>query len=77
DEAVRLATEAADQARPTDDLDKRGKALVDLAEVLRLAGRSEEAISVAREALEVFERKGNVVLSEAVRTMLARIAGSR
>ncbi|MGE5459821.1 MAG: ATP-binding protein, partial [Solirubrobacterales bacterium] len=40
DEAVRLATEAADQARPTDDLDKRGKALVDLAEVLRLAGRS-------------------------------------
>jgi tetratricopeptide (TPR) repeat protein len=76
-EAVRLATEAADIARLSDDLDKRGRALLDLAEVLRFAGRSAEATAAAREALDTFERKGNVVLAEAVRTMLARIAEGR
>ena len=76
DEAVRLATEAADLARPTDDLDKRGRALMDLAEVLRLAGRSEESVAAAREAVDAFERKGNVVMTTAARRLLRGPAAS-
>jgi hypothetical protein len=59
DEALRLATEAVDLARSADDLDKRGRALIDLAEVLQLAGRSQESVPVLREAMDTFERKGN------------------
>ncbi len=70
DEAVRLATEAAVMARHADDLDKRGKAVLDLAEVLRLADRPQESIEAAREALDTFERKGNVVMAEAARSWL-------
>jgi class 3 adenylate cyclase/tetratricopeptide (TPR) repeat protein len=70
DVAVRLATEAADMARLSDDLDKRGKAVLDLAEVLRLAGRPHDAGEAAREALDTFERKGNVVMARAARDLL-------
>ncbi|HSD49682.1 MAG TPA: adenylate/guanylate cyclase domain-containing protein [Actinomycetota bacterium] len=76
DAAERLANEAAGMARLSDDLDKRGRALLDLAEVLRLAGRSTEAAAAAREALETFERKGNVVLTEAARRTLRELAAS-
>jgi tetratricopeptide (TPR) repeat protein len=76
DEAVRLATEAADLARPTDDLDKRGRALMDLAEVLQLAGRSQESVPIVREAVDTFERKGNVVMTRAARDLLGRLAAS-
>src|SRR6266536_1506089 len=76
EEAVRLATEAADLARRTDDLDKRGRALMDLAEVLKLAGRMQESGTAAREAVETFERKGNVVMTRAARLKLGGLASS-
>jgi class 3 adenylate cyclase/tetratricopeptide (TPR) repeat protein len=76
DEAVDLATEAVDLARPTDDLDKRGWALMVLAEVLQLAGRSDDSMSALREAVDTFERKGNVVMTKAARDLLRGLATS-
>jgi dipeptidyl aminopeptidase/acylaminoacyl peptidase len=65
EDALVLATQAAELARRTDDLDRTGRAVLDLAEVLRLAGRADEAAAAAREAAETFERKGNVMLAAA------------
>jgi class 3 adenylate cyclase/tetratricopeptide (TPR) repeat protein len=76
DEAVRLATEAIEFARPTDDLDKRGRALMDLAEVLQLAGRSQDAAAIVREALDTFGRKGHVVMTRTAGDWLRRLGGS-
>ena len=43
----------------------------DLAEVLRVAGRPEEANAAARDALRLYEAKGNLVSAESVRAQLA------
>ena len=74
--ALSFATEAVDLARATDDLTKRGKALMDLASVLEAAGRPTEAIRVIREALDVFERKGHVVLANVARARLQSLGAS-
>ena len=58
DEALALATGAADMVRRSDDLDKRGQALLDLAEVLRLAGRSDDASAAARGAVDALSAGG-------------------
>jgi class 3 adenylate cyclase/tetratricopeptide (TPR) repeat protein len=50
-----------------------GFALLDLAEVLRLAGRAEEAVSVVEQAVELFERKGIVPAAEGARSLLAEL----
>ena len=47
-----------------------GYALLDLAEVLRLAGRGEDAAISVREAIGVFERKGNVIAAAKARSLL-------
>jgi len=47
--------------------------LLDLAEVLRLAGRAEEAVSVVKQAVELFERKGIVPAIEAAQSLLAEL----
>jgi class 3 adenylate cyclase/tetratricopeptide (TPR) repeat protein len=72
--AVPLASEGADMARLSDDLDKQGQALLDLAEVLSLARRSKEAFAAARDALDAFERKGNVVKTKAADESLRKLA---
>ena len=68
DAAEALAREAVRLVESTDLLCDRGDALLDLAEVLRLAGRPFEAEAEARRALELYERKGNVVLAERARS---------
>ena len=68
--AVALAEEGVGLASKTDYLNLRGDALTDLSEVLKLVGRTEDALSAAAEALRVYEEKGNVVSAERVRTML-------
>jgi len=73
--ARRLAMEAVEMARLSDDLDKRGQALLDLAEVLDRAGLATEASAAAREALDAFELKGNVVKAKAAREFHHRLAG--
>ncbi|HVL03274.1 MAG TPA: hypothetical protein VM386_02430, partial [Acidimicrobiales bacterium] len=59
DEGERLAREAVDLAATTDSPPVKGEALLGLAEVLELAGRGREASQTARQAVAVFERKGN------------------
>ena len=71
--AERLAREASSFAETTDFLHSRGDALSDLAEVLELAGRPGESAEVLREAVEVYERKGNVLAADRTRAWLARL----
>lgn len=59
DEGERLAREAVDLAASTDSLPIQGEVLLGLAEVLELTGRAQEASHTARQAVAVFERKGD------------------
>jgi class 3 adenylate cyclase/tetratricopeptide (TPR) repeat protein len=66
-----LAREAVALAQPTDALDMRADALVDLVEVLRLVGRKDEPKGVLEDALRLYEQKGNVVSAARARDVLA------
>jgi class 3 adenylate cyclase/tetratricopeptide (TPR) repeat protein len=74
-EAERLAREAVGRMAQTDELDRHGDTLLDLAEVLRLAGREQEATPVVAEALELYEQKENLVSAGKARELLERIRG--
>jgi class 3 adenylate cyclase/tetratricopeptide (TPR) repeat protein len=67
DEAEAVAREAIDVIGRSDELDNQAQMHVSLVEVLRLAGRNEEAIQALDEALVLFERKGNLVMTERLR----------
>jgi predicted ATPase/class 3 adenylate cyclase len=69
-EAEVLAREAVKLVEETDALDLHGRALLDLSEVLHYAGRSSDAVISARQALGLFEAKGDVVLAGRARTVL-------
>jgi tetratricopeptide (TPR) repeat protein len=73
EQAESLAREAVAISERTDDLAQRGRALLDLAEVLELAQRNEEAARLVDRALDLFEQKGNVVLAQETRKLLARL----
>lgn len=60
EEAERLAREGVALAADSEFVVLHADVLLDLAEVLRLAGRSEEAEATAVEAVSLYERKGNV-----------------
>jgi Flp pilus assembly protein TadD len=70
EEAERLAREAVDVGDRTDYLDDRGRLWMRLGEVLRTAGKNEEAAGALGRALELWERKGNVVSAERARREL-------
>jgi class 3 adenylate cyclase/tetratricopeptide (TPR) repeat protein len=73
--ALALAREAVALLEGTDALNERGDALVDLADVLELVGRSgSESFDPLERALEVYERKENIVSARKVRERLARMA---
>ena len=57
--AEALVREALELVEATDLLNAQGDALLDLAEVLRLAGRTGEAAAVAQEAAARYEQKEN------------------
>ena len=76
-EAERLAREAVAIGEETDMLDAQGDAYADLAEVLLLAGKPDEAAAALEQALERYERKGNLVLAQRARAWLARLGESR
>jgi DNA-binding SARP family transcriptional activator len=71
DEAEALAREAVGFAAQSDFLNVHADALVDLADVLRLARRSDEADHVLEEAAQLYEHKGNVVSAAKARSLLA------
>ena len=68
--AARLAREAVALADPTDMLNLRADALLDLAETAALGGRPDEATAAAKAGLALYERKGNRVATAAVRARL-------
>src|SRR5215217_7554876 len=61
EEAERVAAEAVELGADSDMLGMQATALLDLAGVLRLAGRPAEAAPLARWALELAERRGHTV----------------
>jgi class 3 adenylate cyclase/tetratricopeptide (TPR) repeat protein len=73
DEALRLAREAVAIVAPTDWLNTRGDALLDLAEVLDLAERPDEAAPAIAEALRLYEQKGNIVAAGKAQARLAEL----
>jgi hypothetical protein len=67
----RLAREAVTLAEETDMLNAHAGALIDLSEVLTLAGLNAQA--ELEQALALYERKGNLVMAERTRSRLAEI----
>jgi tetratricopeptide (TPR) repeat protein len=72
-EASSLAREAVDRCERGDSPVRQARMLEDLAEVLRLAGRSDEAGAALADALERHERKENALGASRVRARLARV----
>ncbi len=70
DEAETLAREAVALVAPTDLLSHRGDAMLDLADVLRICERMDEADSATRAGIALYERKGNVVAAGRARSQL-------
>jgi tetratricopeptide (TPR) repeat protein len=71
-----LVHKAVEIGRGTDDPRSLADCLLDLAEVLELAGRSEEAIPLAEEALGLYEKKGILPSIEQAKARLARLGAS-
>jgi class 3 adenylate cyclase len=69
-EAERAAAEAVELGTDSDMLGMQATALLDLAGVLRLAGRDAEVAPLARRALELAERKGHTVAAAQARELL-------
>jgi tetratricopeptide (TPR) repeat protein len=74
-EALEFAYEAVSLSSQTDMLNARGEALGVLAEVLQMADRVPEAISVTEEALHLYEQKGNIVSADKARKSLEELPG--
>ncbi|MEK6275621.1 MAG: adenylate/guanylate cyclase domain-containing protein [Actinomycetota bacterium] len=75
-EAERLAREGLAMVEKTEFVMHHSWALLDLAEVLRLAGTTSEAAGLAEKALSLYERKGCVVMAEKTRALLADLAAA-
>ena len=69
-EAGRLAYEAVAIGEETDLLDAKGDTYADLAEVLVLSGKLDEAAAALEQALARYQRKGNLVSTQRVETRL-------
>jgi len=72
-EAERLAREAVATCEETDFLDAQGVAYADLAEVLLLAGKPDEAAAALEQALARYERKENLVMAGRMRDRLSAL----
>jgi class 3 adenylate cyclase len=70
EEAAAVAQEAVKLVAQTDLLLNRGNALLDLGEVLRLAGQPAEANTAVRAGLELYEQKGDRVSAARARSKL-------
>jgi tetratricopeptide (TPR) repeat protein len=72
--AEAMVREAVALIARTDWLNQRAGAQLDLAEVLELAGRRDEATAAVEEALRLYEAKENVVAAAKARVRFARLA---
>jgi len=71
-----LAREGVAYFAHTDYSTDRTWGLMDLAEVLRLAGRSDEAIATLREALALFEQREDAVSAAHTRELIDQLGAS-
>jgi class 3 adenylate cyclase/tetratricopeptide (TPR) repeat protein len=74
--AEELAREAVEISDRTDSSYSRGDSRVDLAEVLVLAGKPDEAAAVLEQAIHIYEGKGHVVGVKRARKQLEELGGS-
>jgi hypothetical protein len=58
---------------PTGFLPQKGDTFLDLAEILEVAGRREEALTAAREAIAVYEQKEDVVSAARARKVASSL----
>jgi len=72
-EAERLVREAAAICDDTDILEAQGDVYADLAEVLMLTGKPTEAALALEQALDRYERKGNVVSTQRAQARLVEL----
>jgi tetratricopeptide (TPR) repeat protein len=77
EEALLTAQEAVTLARQTEFPIFRVGALLDLVEVLRVMGRSAEAIPLLEEALTLCDEKGAQLLESRIEAMIGELAASR
>jgi predicted ATPase/class 3 adenylate cyclase len=73
DNAETLARDAVSLAAKTDWSNDHAAACVALGEVLQKQGRPEQAQAVMREALALYEAKGNIVALEGMRALMGRL----
>jgi tetratricopeptide (TPR) repeat protein len=73
EEAERLAREAVAIGEETDTLNSQADTYADLGEVLLLTGKPAEAAAALEEAVERYERKGNIVSAQRAQTRLDEI----
>lgn len=71
--AEALSREALALLEGTDDLEWRGAAFLTLAQALRRAGKVEQAVPAATEAVRSFEQKGNLVRREEAQSLLREL----
>ena len=69
----RLAREAVRLAEQTDALLFQGDALMELADVLRMAGKESKAREAVMAALALYEQKGSVALAKKARTLVEEL----
>jgi len=72
-EAELLARAAVDVCEKTDMLEAQGDVYADLAEVLLLLRKPDEAVAALEQALDRYKRKGNLVSTERARGRLAEL----
>jgi tetratricopeptide (TPR) repeat protein len=75
-EGETLAREAVSIGAQTDYIPFRADCQADLAEVLQLAGKADDASVALGEALALYEQKGSVVMAERIRARLAELRQS-
>jgi class 3 adenylate cyclase/tetratricopeptide (TPR) repeat protein len=68
-----LLREAVERASTTDDLNLTAGAVLDLGDVLRERGATDEAAATTRRALALYRRKGNVVMAARAQQRLAEL----
>jgi tetratricopeptide (TPR) repeat protein len=72
-EAQRLAGEAVTIGEGTEMLEAQADAYADLGEVLFLGGSRDEAAAALEQAVERYDRKGNLVMAQRARARLAEV----
>jgi tetratricopeptide (TPR) repeat protein len=70
-EAAKLAHEQLALLAASDAVTDQARAFLDLAEVLRITEGQDEAQDATRKAIELFDRKGNIVAAERARASTA------